>query len=98
MQSAYPKKYWSSLMLLNSSRCTKLIVDYVNSAIGLQLHRFHWLESDHEIGAIQSGWNHMVDVQRHHLSLWTLRRCCTGPWFREQRTIRGPLAAEWFSA
>ena len=25
---------------------------------------------------------------------WTLG----GPWFREQRTMGGPLAAEWFSA
>ena len=27
-------------------------------------------------------------------NLWTLG----GPWFREQRTMGGPLAAEWFSA
>lgn len=53
VQSAYPKKNWSSLMLLNCSRCTKLSVDYVNTASGLELHRFHWLEGDHEIG---SGW------------------------------------------
>jgi hypothetical protein len=55
VQSAYPKKNWSSLMLLNCSRCTNLTVDYVNTASGLELHRFHWLEGDHEIGAIQGG-------------------------------------------
>ena len=56
VQSAYPKKNWSSLMLLNCSRCTQLSVDYVNTATGLELHRFHWLEGDHEIGAIEGGW------------------------------------------
>ena len=101
VQSAYPKKNWSSLMLLNCSRCTKLTPDYVNTATGLELHRFHWLEGDHEIGAIQGGWNHLVDVQAAPESEqvspmlhWTLG----GPWFREQRTMGGPLAAEWFSA
>ena len=104
VQSAYPKKNWSSLMLLNCSRCTKLTPDYVNTASGLELHRFHWLEGDDEIGAVDAGWNHLVDVQAAltasaqdsspRLLHWTLG----GPWFREQRTMGGPLAAEWFSA
>ena len=101
VQSAYPKKNWSSLMLLNCSRCRTLTPDYVNTASGLELHRFHWLEGDHEIGAIKGGWNHLVDVQvapdpesAPPLLHWTLG----GPWFREQRTMGGPLAAEWFSA
>ena len=55
VQSAYPTKNWSSLMLLNCSRCIKLTPEYVNTAIGLELHRFHWLEGDHEIGAIPGG-------------------------------------------
>ena len=104
VQSAYPKKNWSSLMLLNCSRCTKLSVDYVNTASGLELHRFHWLEGDHEIGALDSGWNHLVDVQDAptvaadeggpQLLHWTLG----GPWFQAQRTMGGVLAAEWFGA
>jgi len=104
VQSAYPQKNWSSLMLLNCSRCLQLTVDYVNTATGLELHRFHWLEGDHEIGALDSGWNHLVDVQEAppdavgdggpRLLHWTLG----GPWFREQRTMGGVLAAEWFGA
>ena len=68
------------------------------------MHRFHWLEGDHEIGALDSGWNHLVDVQEApaadvsdggpRLLHWTLG----GPWFREQRTMGGVLAAEWFGA
>jgi len=100
VQSAYPKKNWSSLMLLNCSRCSALTVDYVNSASGLELHRFHWLNGDHEIGPLNEGWNHLVAVQDPTkaqgapLLHWTLG----GPWFREQRIMGGPLAAEWFSA
>ena len=104
VQSAYPKKNWSSLMLLNCARCTALTPDYVNTASGLQLHRFDWLDGDHQIGALPDRWNHLVDVQPAPrqpaaeggptLLHWTLG----GPWFREQRTMGGPLAAEWFSA
>ncbi len=72
----------------------------MNTATGLELHRFHWLEGDHAIGAIDSSWNHLVDVQdadgaaAASLLHWTLG----GPWFREQRGMGGGLAAEWFGA
>jgi hypothetical protein len=100
VQSAYPKKNWSSLMLLNCGRCTALSVDYVNTATGLELHRFHWLAGDHEIGAVPEGWNHLVAVQAPAkaegapLLHWTLG----GPWFKAQRTRGGALAAEWYAA
>ena len=88
-------------MLLNCSRCTNLTVDYVNTASGLELHRFHWLDGDHEIGAIKGEWNYLVDVQSlpgqeetAPMLHWTLG----GPWFREQRKMGGPLAAQWFAA
>jgi hypothetical protein len=102
-QTPYPKKNWSSLMLFNCERCTALTPDYVNVASGLELHRFHWLAGDHEIGALSSRWNHLVDVQQAPEAVadggplllhWTLG----GPWFRDQRTMGGPLAAEWFGA
>lgn len=104
VQSAYPMKNWSSMMLLNTNRCSSLTPDYVNTATGLDLHRFHWLEGDHEIGALPDRWNHLVDVQPPPqapfghggpaLLHWTLG----GPWFREHRRMGGPLAAEWFGA
>jgi hypothetical protein len=100
VQSSYPKKNWSSLMLLNCSRCHALTLEYVNSATGLELHRFHWLAGEHEIGALPEGWNYLVAVQdpkqAEHAPLlhWTLG----GPWFRGQRTMGAELAAEWFAA
>jgi len=99
-QNPYPKKNWSSLMLLNCERCTALSPEYVNTATGLELHRFHWLAGDHEIGALDDRWNHLVDVQDPARSRgasllhWTLG----GPWFREQATMGGVLAAEWYRA
>ncbi len=99
-QTVYPRKNWSSLMLLNCARCTALTPDYVNRASGLELHRFHWLAGDQEIGALPERWNHLVAVQdpikakEATLLHWTLG----GPWFRDQRGMGGPLAAEWFGA
>lgn len=101
-QTPYPKKNWSSLMLFNCKKCHKLKVDYVNTASGLDLHRFNWLENDNEIGSIsiKDGWNFLVGVQHNNdnvdLSLihWTLG----GPWFREERLMGKELSAEWFSA
>ena len=60
-QSTYERKNWSSVTLFNTAKCTILTPDYVNSASGLELHRFHWLEDDSLIRAIPNGWNHLVD-------------------------------------
>lgn len=43
-QTTYPRKNWSSLMLFDNAKCKKLTPDYVNTASGLELHRFHWLK------------------------------------------------------
>jgi hypothetical protein len=105
VQTRYEKKNWSSLMLFNCSQCTALTPDYVNSATGLQLHRFEWLGDDSRIGALPMGrWNHLIDVQPAStapaseggpaLVHWTLG----GPWFKEYRLGGGVLAAEWLAA
>lgn len=60
-QTQYEKKNWSSVMLLNCAKCTALTEDYVNSASGLQLHRFEWLGNDDLIGEIPHRWNFLVD-------------------------------------
>ena len=87
-------------MLLNCSKCQSLTVDYVNKASGLELHRFHWLDGDHEIGSINGDWNYLVNVQDNlqgvdsPLIHWTLG----GPWFKDQRIQGGVLDAKWFAA
>ncbi|MDE0539624.1 MAG: hypothetical protein OXH94_12980 [Rhodospirillales bacterium] len=60
-QTTYEKKNWSSVMLFNCARCAALTPEYVNTASGLELHRFHWLGDDALIGEIPNRWNHLVD-------------------------------------
>lgn len=63
-QTAYPRKNWSSVMLFNNHRCHALTPDYVNTASGLDLHRFHWLPMDgRDIGELPAAWNHLVGVR-----------------------------------
>lgn len=59
VQTVYPRKNWSSLMAFNADRCRALTPEYVNSATGLQLHRFQWT-TDAEIGSLPVEFNHLV--------------------------------------
>ena len=98
-QTSYPKKNWSSLMLINCSKCKNLTVEYVNSASGLDLHRFNWLDNDNEIGEIKGTWNYLVQDSKKSndnasLIHWTLG----GPWFKEQRDYEDVLTDKWFKA
>lgn len=60
-QRPYEKKNWSSVIMFNNAKCRALTLDYVNSASGLQLHQFKWLENDDLIGELPHRWNHLVD-------------------------------------
>ena len=85
-------------MLMNCAKCKNLNINYVNTASGLDLHRFNWLQSEEEIGEIKGSWNSLVespqDVEIDKASLihWTLG----GPWFKEQRNIQNKLSSKWF--
>ena len=59
-QTKYERKNWSSVMLMNNTKCTALTLQYVETASGLDLHRFRWLK-DELIGEIPHRWNHLVD-------------------------------------
>ncbi len=99
VQSNYPRKNWSSMMLFNSKKCKALSLDYVNNASGLDLHRFNWLKNEQEIGELPNKWNYLIDVQNENeankasLIHWTLG----GPWFKDQRKSGGVLSTEWFT-
>ena len=64
VQTKYERKNWSSVMLMNNAKCTTLTPTYVETASGLDLHRFHWLEDD-AIGKLPAHWNHLVDYDPH---------------------------------
>ncbi len=98
-QSSYPKKNWSSLMLINCSKCKNLNIEYVNKASGLDLHRFNWLDNEDKIGEIKGTWNYLVNDSKNinnnaSLVHWTLG----GPWFNEQRDYNDTLTDKWFKA
>lgn len=64
VQTRYPKKLWSSLMMFNlyDSRLARwLPLEYVNTAKTSDLHRFSWVESDSNIGSIDESWNFIPD-------------------------------------
>ena len=60
IQTAYPKKNWSSVMLFNNAKCTSLTPEVVQHEDGLFLHQFKWLESENLIGEIPHTWNFLV--------------------------------------
>jgi hypothetical protein len=93
-QINYDRKYWSSLILFNSNRCTDLTLEYVNSASGLDLHQFKWLP-DNMIGSIPLGWNHLVGVEPHNEKPSLVHWTNGGPWFDEFKDCK--FSEEWNS-
>lgn len=63
-QTAYPRKNWSSLMLVNCDHPANeaLTLDTINELPGRDLHAFCWLTDD-LIGELPAEWNHLVGVQ-----------------------------------
>lgn len=98
-QTQYPRKNWSSFMLINCShdQVRTLTPDVVNSETGLFLHRFNWLTDD-VIGSLPITWN--------YLEGWHTKDDCEnpnavhftrgGPWFDDYQNVE--FAAEWRAA
>lgn len=95
VQYKYPRKNWSSVVLWNCAHPANTIItpEFVNSATGLDLHRFTWLK-DEEIGGLDVRWNWLVgeyddppaDVKNVH---WTVG----GPYFHEFQNA--DFSEEW---
>lgn len=94
-QTPYERKNWSSVILFNNPRCRALTPHYVNTASGLDLHRFLWLH-DSEIGKLDEEWNYLVGEYKQlpwppkniH---WTVG----GPWFPQYKDT--DYADLWFA-
>ena len=95
VQTAYPRKNWSSVMVLNNARCRALTPEYVNSASGLDLHRFNWLPGEGAIGELELEWNWLVSEYRHNAKAKIAHFTRGGPWFEPFRDC--DYADEWFS-
>jgi hypothetical protein len=95
VQTKYEKKNWSSVLLFNNARCRALTPDYVNTATGLQLHQFKWLESDDEIGKLPPAWNWLVNEYDHDPAAKNVHFTDGGPYFDEYKD--DDYAEEWFA-
>jgi len=94
-QTAYPKKNWSSVMLMNCKKCTQLTPNYVNRASGLELHQYKWLEGDHLIGELPLEWNWLVDEYEHKEDVKNVHYTKGGPWFEEYKNC--DYSQDWFN-
>jgi hypothetical protein len=94
VQTRYVRKNWSSLMLFNNERCRSLTPDYVNTASGLELHRFAWID-DAAIGELPLEWNWLVGEYDYHPGARIVHFTIGGPYFPEYRACG--YADEWFA-
>ncbi len=94
VQTRYARKNWSSLVLYNNARCAALTPQYVNTASGLELHRFAWLDDAH-IGALSLEWNWLVGEYEHNPRAKIVHFTLGGPYFDEYRNC--DYAEEWFA-
>jgi hypothetical protein len=96
-QTQYPRKNWSSVMMINCERARTLTPERVNAASGAHLHQMQWCK-DEEIGALPLEWN--------WLEGWNTRAECPdpkivhmtrgGPWFPNWEHV--DYADEWRAA
>jgi hypothetical protein len=83
-QTQYPKKNWSSFMVFNNRRSEALTPEYVNTASGLDLHRFNWI-ADTQIGSLPLEWNWLVGEYEKNPDAKILHYTNGGPWFEEYK-------------
>lgn len=94
-QYQYPRKNWSSVMLFNCAHyhCRKLTPDYINTATGLDLHRFSWTD-DKYIGELPREWNHLVSEYEPNPKAKIVHYTVGGPYFDEYMNCE--FSGEWF--
>jgi len=92
-QTIYAKKNWSSLMLMNCSKCKTLTPEYVNTRSGLELHQFKWLD-ENLIGSIPLEWNWLVGEYPYKKEVHNIHFTEGGPYFKDYKNTE--YADEWF--
>ena len=90
VQTQYPRKNWSSVMLWNNSHLynKQLTVEFINNeeTTGAHLHRFNWLE-DSLIGSLSHEWNWLTDWYTKGTPK-LLHFTEGGPWFENYRNCK----------
>lgn len=89
-QTSYPRKNWSSLMVMNCEKLTLWTKQVVETQSGAFLHRFQDIP-DAEIGDVPEAWN-SLDWMDETTKL--IHYTNGGPWFKDYQDH--PHAGEWF--
>ena len=95
VQTKYPKKNWSSFMLMNCKKCTTLTPEYVNKASGLELHQFKWLENEELIGSLPLEWNWLVGEYPYKKEVKSVHYTDGGPYFEDYNNC--DYSSEWYN-
>ena len=87
-QTQYPRKNWSSFMLINCAHPAnrKLTKDVVNTASGGWLHALSWLEDRH-IGALPDYYNWIEGSSRAQEFPRVIHYTEGGPWFCGKKNV-----------
>lgn len=80
VQTMYPRKNWSSLMVFNNAQCHALSPHYVNTVSPAVLHRFAWMANEH-LGSLPLTWNWLVGEYEPNIDAKLLHYTLGGPWF-----------------
>ncbi len=91
-QTSYPRKNWSSMMLMNCSKLRIWSKQAVETQTGAYLHRFQDIP-DEQIGELPKTWN-TLDWMDGTTKL--IHYTNGGPWFEQYRDH--PHADVWFQA
>lgn len=93
VQSKYPRKNWSSVMLFNCGHyhCRRLTPDVVNTQSGAYLHRFEWTD---RIGTLPPEWNYLVGEDQPEVVPKIVHYTLGGPYFPEYANC--DFSSEWF--
>ena len=101
VQHQYPRKNWSSMMLINCSSYTNGVLgkELINDTLktGAYFHRFSWVP-DAEIGELSHEWNWLVGWYQEPKDgkPKALHYTEGGPWFKEYENCE--YALEWYKA
>jgi len=90
VQTVYPRKNWSSLMLFDCSHPSvrRLTPETVNRESGAYLHRMQWVD-DADIGALPAEWNWLEGWNRKPEggAPKAVHFTRGGPWFERWRNV-----------
>lgn len=92
VQTSYPRKNWSSFMLMNCSKLKLWTKEVVETQTGAYLHRFQDIP-DEQIGDVPDTWNRLDSMDE---TTDLIHYTEGGPWFEEYKSH--PHADVWFAA